>query len=108
MSYTCNRCYAHEESDRCGEIILTTVDGELFKGKKLCQKCMKKIIRYIGIDPNEDMPDIGKIRALRKAGWSYEKIAREMRMEEDAIRNALREAGRRERLQGGNEDGNVK
>ena len=41
--------------------------------------------------------DIGKMKALREAGWSYAKIADEMRISEGSVYNYLKRAEEKER-----------
>ena len=41
--------------------------------------------------------DIGKMKALREAGWSYAKIADEMRISEGSVYNYLKRAEEEER-----------
>ena len=54
--------------------------------------------------PEEKAPkriDVGKIMALKRAGWTDEDIAAEMRMESAAVSKVIRQCIRRHLAEGG-------
>lgn len=72
-------------------------DGEICVGD--CDKCDKSTEQEVKPakpkqvrGPYKKVLDVGKMRALRNANWSYAKIADEMRCSESTVYKKLKEA----------------
>lgn len=72
-------------------------DGEICVGD--CDKCDKSTEHEVKPakpkqvrGPYKKVLDVGKMRALRNANWSYAKIADEMRCSESTVYKKLKEA----------------
>lgn len=76
-----------------GETDYIPEDAEALLGKEFCVECTKRITGRAKIDS-------GKVRALKRAGWSVEKIAEEFDASVGSIYNVLarlkKEEARRE------------
>lgn len=75
----------------------------IFEKNHYCQECMEKIKTFITEEGKKELEeekkfpkekikkriDIGKIMALKKAGWKNKEIAMEMHMEPQAVAGAI-------------------
>ncbi len=75
----------------------------IFEKNHYCEKCMEKIKIFITEEEKKELEeekefqkekkkkriDIGKIMALKKAGWKNKDIATEMHMEPQAVAGAI-------------------
>lgn len=106
--------------DRCGKVIekrvisvavaVGDVDGdmgefgELGESWDLCHECLEDLRRFMKskstpepqAKPRRKGPrlelDLGKMAALRNAGWSYDKIADELHVSQGTVINRMPEA----------------
>lgn len=106
--------------DRCGKVIENNVvsvaigvgpaEGDMFDfdemgaGADLCQDCYEDLKQFLKSKPTSEPQakprraanridlDLGKMVALRNAGWSIAKIADEFRVSEQTVRNRMPEA----------------
>lgn len=105
--------------DRCGKVIENNVvsvaigvcpaEGNMFEfdesdGADLCQDCyedLKQFLKSKSTPEPQAKPrrkgaridlDLGKMAALRNAGWSYDKIADELHVPQGTVINRMPEA----------------
>ena len=106
--------------DRCGKVIennvvsvaigVGPVEGDMFDfdemgaGADLCQDCYEDLQQFLKSKPTPEPQakprrkgarielDLGKMAALRNAGWSYDKIADELHVSQGTVINWMPEA----------------
>lgn len=105
--------------DRCGKVIENNVvsvaigvcpaEGDMFEfdesdGADLCQDCYEDLKQFLKSKPTPEPQakphrkgprlelDLGKMAALRNAGWSYDKIADELHVSQGTVINRMPEA----------------
>lgn len=105
--------------DRCGNVIENNVvsvaigvcpaEGDMFEfdesdGADLCQGCYEDLKQFLKSKPTPEPQakprrkgprlelDLGKMAALRNAGWSYDKIADELHVSQGTVINRMPEA----------------
>ena len=98
----CDRCHKRiEKPDRIGYVALNWRDlkTDALTGENptedldFCDECMDEITAFISRKPAADeiaapqkkRVDVGKIRALSKAGWSVKNIAEEVGCSEQTV-----------------------
>jgi len=109
--WVCDKCGAEID----GEVALVKIafsisadeDGEELRteyGPELCPKCTEELRQYLKTKSTPEPQakprraanridlDLGKMAALRNAGWSCAKIADEFHVSEQTIRNRMPEA----------------
>lgn len=109
--WVCDKCGAEID----GEVALVKIafsisadeDGEELRteyGPELCPKCTEELRQYLKTKstpepqakPRRKGPrlelDLGKMAALRNAGWSYDKIADELHVSQGTVINRMPEA----------------
>ena len=96
MSMDITEDYFHPDLDICDSCadVLTAKISEVFdqnKEKDQKEKTKKKVTNKEGT-PKKEL-DTGKIRALREAGWSLEKIADEIGCSPQTVANRLAKMG---------------
>lgn len=102
ISYKCDRCgktitgKMHRLATMIFDESQETAE-DVYDGAELCEKCYEVIDKAVAAamqinKPEPKIKDIGKVKALKAAGWTLAKIADEFGVTPQTVANTLKRA----------------